>query len=32
MLVGEIKIDASGVLGGPDVDRTLWAIELGARF
>jgi hypothetical protein len=32
VLVGEIKIDASGVLGGPDVDRALWAIELGARF
>ena len=27
MLVGEIKIDASGVLGCPEVDCTLWAIE-----
>jgi hypothetical protein len=27
VLVGEIKIDASGVLGCPEVDCTLWAIE-----
>ena len=37
MLVGEIKIDASGVLGCPEVDCTLWAIEFspgppGARM
>ena len=32
VLIGEIEIDASGVLGGPDVDRALWAIELGARL
>jgi hypothetical protein len=32
VLIREIEIDAPGVRGGPDVDRTLWAIELGACF
>jgi hypothetical protein len=32
VLVGEIKIDASGVLGCPEVDCTLWAIAPGARM
>jgi hypothetical protein len=31
VLIGEIEVDVSGVLGGPDVDRALWAIELGPR-
>jgi hypothetical protein len=29
-LVGEIEIDATGMLGDPDMDRTLGRIELGA--
>ncbi|MFZ2142989.1 MAG: hypothetical protein WAV78_39645, partial [Xanthobacteraceae bacterium] len=32
VIIGEIEIDAPGVRGGPDVDRALWAIELGARL
>jgi len=32
VLIGEIEIDASGMLGGPDADRALWAIELRPRF
>jgi hypothetical protein len=32
VLIGKVEIDASGVLRGPDVQRALWAIELGARL
>jgi hypothetical protein len=32
VLIGEIEVDVSGVLGGPNVDRALRAIELRARF
>jgi hypothetical protein len=32
MPIGEIEIDASGMLGGADVDRPFRAVELRPRF
>jgi hypothetical protein len=32
MLIGEIEVDATSMLGDADVDRALWAVELSSRF
>jgi hypothetical protein len=32
VFVGEVQIDAPGMLGDADVNRALWRIELGTRL